>query len=37
MKSNNVTRKELAEAVSSKLGYPLSTCSDIADQLFDAT
>jgi integration host factor subunit alpha len=36
MKSSNVTRKELAEAVSSKLGYPLSSCSNIVDQLFDA-
>ena len=36
MKKNNVTRKELAEAVSEKLGYPLSTCSDIVDNLFDS-
>jgi integration host factor subunit alpha len=36
MKKNNVTRKELAEEVSSRLGYPLSTCSDIVDHFFDA-
>jgi len=34
MKKNNVTRKELAEAVSDKLGYPLSTCSEIVDTFF---
>ena len=34
MKKNNVTRKELAESVSEKLGYPLSTCSEIVDTLF---
>jgi len=36
MKKNNVTRKELAEAVADKLGYPLSTCSDIVDSFFDS-
>ena len=36
MKKNNVTRKELAEEVSEKLGYPLSTCSDIVDSFFDS-
>ena len=35
MKKNNVTRKELAEEVSEKLGYPLSTCSEIIDSFFD--
>jgi integration host factor subunit alpha len=35
MKKNNVTRKELAEAVAEKLGYPLSACSDIVDSFFD--
>ena len=34
MKKNNVTRKRLAEAVATKLGYPLSTCTDIVDRLF---
>ena len=36
MKKNNVTRKELAETVSGKLGYPISTCSDIVDSFFDS-
>ncbi len=36
MKNNNVTRKELAESVSEKLGYPLSTCAEIVDSLFSA-
>lgn len=36
MKKTNVTRKELAEAVSGKLGYPLSTCADIVDRFFDS-
>ncbi|PID41721.1 MAG: integration host factor subunit alpha [Proteobacteria bacterium] len=35
MKKNNVTRKELAETVSAKLGYPISTCSAIVDSLFE--
>ncbi|NNK94399.1 MAG: integration host factor subunit alpha [Desulfobacterales bacterium] len=35
MKKNNVTRKELAEAVAEKLGYPQSACSDIVDSFFD--
>ena len=35
MKKHNLTRKELAEAVSDKLGYPLSTCSDMVDSFFD--
>jgi len=36
MKTSNVTRKELAEEVAGKLGYPLSSCSDIVDRLFDS-
>ena len=36
MKTSNVTRKELAEEVAGKLGYPLSNCSDIVDCLFDS-
>ena len=36
MKKTNVTRKELAETVSAKLGYPISACSDIVDSLFDS-
>lgn len=35
MQTNNVTRKELAEVVADKLGYPLSACSDIVDRLFN--
>ncbi len=35
MQTHNVTRKELAEVVAAKLGYPLSTCSDIVDRLFN--
>lgn len=34
MKKINVTRKELAEIVSEKLGYPVSTCADIVDRFF---
>ncbi len=34
MEKSNLTRKELAETVSEKLGYPRSTCSDIVDSLF---
>lgn len=36
MKKNNVTRKELAEAVANRLGYPLSTCAAIVDAFFDS-
>ena len=36
MKKTNVTRKELAEAVANRLGFPLSTCSDIVDSFFDS-
>ena len=35
MKKANVTRKELAEAVADKLGYPLSICGGIVDSFFD--
>ncbi|MBE0586053.1 MAG: HU family DNA-binding protein, partial [Desulfofustis sp.] len=35
MKKANVTRKELAEAVADKLGYPLSTCGAVVDSFFD--
>ncbi|MEE4242811.1 MAG: integration host factor subunit alpha [Desulfopila sp.] len=33
MEQTNLTRKELAEAVASRLGYPRSTCADIVDSL----
>lgn len=36
MNTSNVTRKELAEAVADRLGYPLSTCGAIVDSFFDA-
>ena len=32
---SNLTRKELAEAVASKLGYPQSSCSDMVDSFLD--
>lgn len=35
MKKANVTRKELAEAVADKLGYPLSVCGSVVDCFFD--
>jgi integration host factor subunit alpha len=35
MKQNNLTRKELAEAVADQLGYPRSSCSEIVDSFFD--
>ncbi|MCB2217969.1 integration host factor subunit alpha [Desulfofustis glycolicus] len=35
MKKANVTRKELAEAVADKLGYPLSVCGNVVDCFFD--
>jgi len=34
MKQDNVTRRELAEEVASRLGYPMSTCIDIVDTFF---
>ncbi len=34
MKQNNLTRKELAEAVANQLGYPRSSCSEIVDSFF---
>ena len=36
MDKNNLTRKELAEAIAAKLGYPRSTCADIVDSLLGA-
>ncbi len=33
MEKTNLTRKELAEAVAGRLGYPRSTCADIVDSL----
>ena len=35
MKQNNLTRKELAEAVADQLGYPRRSCSEIVDSFFD--
>lgn len=35
MEKTNLTRKELAEAVAGRLGYPRSTCADIVDSLLD--
>ena len=35
MKQNNLTRKELAEAVADQLGYPRSSCAEIVDSFFD--
>jgi integration host factor subunit alpha len=35
MKKNNLTRKELAEAVADQLGYPRSNCAEIVDSFFD--
>ncbi len=35
MDKNNLTRKELAEALTNQLGYPRSTCADIVDSFFD--
>ncbi len=34
MEKNNLTRKELTEAVAERLGYPRSTCADIVDTFF---
>lgn len=33
--SSNVTRKELAEAVASRLGYPQSSCAELVDKFLD--
>ena len=35
MNSSNLTRKDLAEAISNKLGYPQSSCADIVDSFLD--
>ncbi|MFV0437505.1 MAG: integration host factor subunit alpha [Desulfopila sp.] len=35
MNSSNLTRKDLAEAISSQLGYPQSSCADIVDSFLD--
>jgi integration host factor subunit alpha len=34
MKQNNLTRKELAEAIAEQLGYPRSSCAEIVDSFF---
>ncbi len=34
MQQNNLTRRELAEAIADQLGYPRSSCSDIVDSFF---
>jgi len=36
MNSSNLTRKDLAEAISNQLGYPQSSCADIVDSFLDA-
>jgi len=36
MKQNNLTRKELAEAIANQLGYPRNSCSEIVDSFFNA-
>ncbi len=35
MNSSNLTRKDLAEAVANRLGYPQSSCADIVDSFLD--
>jgi integration host factor subunit alpha len=35
MEKNNLTRKELSEALSNQLGYARSTCADIVDSFFE--
>lgn len=34
MKRENVTRKDLAEALNAKMGFPRSTCAEIVDAFF---
>jgi integration host factor subunit alpha len=34
MNQNNLTRKELAEAIAEQLGYPRSSCAEIVDSFF---
>lgn len=35
MEKNNLTRKELSEALANQLGYARSTCADIVDAFFE--
>lgn len=35
MNSSNLTRKDLAEAIAGRLGYPQSSCADIVDSFLD--
>jgi len=35
MNSSNLTRKDLAEAISTQLVYPQSSCADIVDSFLD--
>ncbi len=35
MNDNNLTRKDLAEAIANRLGYPQSSCAEIVDTLLD--
>lgn len=35
MNSSNLTRKDLAEAIANRLGYPQSSCADIVDSFLD--
>lgn len=35
MNSSNLTRKDLAEAISNQLGYPQSSCAEIVDSFLD--
>ncbi len=35
MNTGNLTRKELAEALTTQLGYPQSTCSELVDSFLD--
>ncbi len=35
MEKNNLTRKELSEALANQLGYARSTCADIVDSFFE--
>lgn len=35
MNDSNLTRKDLAEAIANRLGYPQSSCAEIVDTLLD--
>lgn len=35
MSNSNLTRKDLAEAIANRLGYPQSSCSEIVDNFLD--